>query len=101
MMERRSINRRTVLRTLTTVAVKNGKGQGFSRKNTGFHPISSGADCWAMHETMRSRPIECRMEDRMKTIRKALVTSALVILGGLSVGGCATTGYVDEKIAAV
>jgi len=37
----------------------------------------------------------------MKTIRKALVTSALVILGGLSVGGCATTGYVDEKIAAV
>jgi outer membrane murein-binding lipoprotein Lpp len=41
------------------------------------------------------------MEGRMKTLRKAVVTSALVVLGGLSLGGCATTGYVDEKIAAV
>jgi hypothetical protein len=36
-------------------------------------------------------------EDHKKSPRHL----SIVILGGLSVGGCATTGYVDEKIAAV
>ena len=37
----------------------------------------------------------------MQAVRKAMATSALIVLGGLSVSACATTDYVDEHIAAV
>ena len=37
----------------------------------------------------------------MISANKKIATAALVVLGGLSVGGCATTDYVDEQIAAV
>ena len=34
-------------------------------------------------------------------MRKGIATATLVLLGGLSLGACATTDYVDERIAAV
>ena len=37
----------------------------------------------------------------MPITRKSLATVATVVLGGLSLSGCATTDYVDEQIAAV
>ena len=37
----------------------------------------------------------------MSITRKSLANVAVVALGGLSLGGCATTEYVDEQIAMV
>ena len=37
----------------------------------------------------------------MSITRKRLANVAVVALGGLSLGGCATTEYVDEQIATV
>jgi outer membrane murein-binding lipoprotein Lpp len=37
----------------------------------------------------------------MLMTRKSLASVAIVTLGGLSLGGCATTDYVDEQIATV
>jgi len=37
----------------------------------------------------------------MSITRKSLANVAIVALGGLSLGGCATTEYVDEQIAMV
>ena len=37
----------------------------------------------------------------MSITRKSLANVAIVALGGLSLGGCATTEYVDEQIATV
>ena len=42
-----------------------------------------------------------RWSHRLPPAEWARVATLALILGGLSVGGCATTGYVDEKIAAV
>ena len=37
----------------------------------------------------------------MPSLGKSIVTVGLTIVGGLSLGGCATTDYVDEQIATV
>ena len=37
----------------------------------------------------------------MHSGRKSIVAATLVVLGGLSLSGCATTDYVDEQIATV
>jgi murein lipoprotein len=40
-------------------------------------------------------------EWKMTARRKSIATAAAIILGGLSLSGCATTKYVDEQIATV
>ena len=37
----------------------------------------------------------------MPSPRRSLAIAAVTVLGGLSLGGCATTDYVDEQIAMV
>ena len=39
--------------------------------------------------------------ERMSSLKKSIAITAMAVLGGLSLSGCATTKYVDEQIAAV
>jgi murein lipoprotein len=37
----------------------------------------------------------------MSSLKKSIAITAIAVVGGLSLSGCATTKYVDEQIAAV